>query len=142
MTETNLAQEQEEYRRYLADTYGDDVLVGLATDQPQDPARSSATVHATRRRENDIYAHQDQQLAEVMRAAQERNEDAALDRAAAMIDAGKTPDTRTTVLAARAARRHGGSGVPSAERLAAPSVRRYRREQDDQARREGRRPQG
>jgi hypothetical protein len=139
----NLAESQETYRKYLADTYGDDVLVGLATDEPA--RNTTGKLIETRRRQDRQDAAHEQGLLTLQQDARERREDLALERARTMIDAGQTPDLATALLAARAQERQGGSGLSSAQRLAAPSLARLHREQgqnDDNDRRQGRRPRG
>jgi hypothetical protein len=144
MTEDQKLHEDQAARlAYLRETYGDDVAIGLGLDQTTPKGRSSAEQIAGRRRGGEQQAAQNRRLAGLRRVAQEQREDEALDLAVGQINQGRTPDTETTILAARAQARRGGSGLSSAERLAAPSLTR-RQVEDlfhlDDDRRDGRRP--
>ena len=144
MTETTIEDQEQARREYIRQTFGDDALEGLATDQDRHPRRTTAQKIDRRRRQDEQDQAEELAQLQVAHAAREHREDLALDRAVSMIEAGRTPDRATVILAARAQERH-GSGLPSAETLAGPTLARLRREttdDDDQARRQGRRPRG
>jgi hypothetical protein len=114
-------------------TFGEDPEPDQILDQPQPPGpRSSAALHAARRLRNDQDALRDRQQASLARHAVEAREDEALEIYTRQRNAGHTPDAGTRVMAARALERAGGSGLSSAEQLAAPTLRRLRRQARDQ----------
>jgi hypothetical protein len=137
----NLAEDQEQYRRYLIDTFGPDSVVGLATDIEPGTTKS-AEQHAQRRKANDREAVLDQVDETVALARGLYADQAAYDRV--MAGGNGQADKIAT---ARYTRSQGLVPVQSsAQRLAAPSLARRQWEpvDDDQDathdRRQGRRP--
>jgi hypothetical protein len=138
---------QDEYQppTSFADVFGD-LLGDMPTfqDQPAEPGpRSSAAHHASRRRANDQEAAQARRLA-LLRADNEVYLDTqARERVNQALARGRTPSEADQIRAARAVRRDPTTPKPSsAEQLAAPSLglRQKAQDDDDQRRREGRRP--
>jgi hypothetical protein len=115
---SNLAEENERHRRYLADTFGENVLVGLGTDQT---SGKHTTAHTLAK--DSLAARRERQQAEdvelVAVAAREQDEDEALDTALRVMrrGGGKTPPG-TMRKAARALTRRGYHQGSTAERLA------------------------
>jgi hypothetical protein len=117
MTQIKDQTDEEARRAYLVETFGPDVLVGLATD----PAGRNTTaaklaaepMAAARRRQ------QQDDLALVQVAAAEQDEDEALDLALRITrrGGGRTPPG-TMAKAGRALRRRGYTQGSTAERLA------------------------
>ena len=115
MTVTDIQAQEEERRRYLVDTFGEDVLVGLATDPPAASSRS-AEKHAKnyygRRRE----AHLERVQDTVTAAAGLRADQDAYERAMADPERASVQDQ---VAADRHIRRHGlVPRLSTAQRLA------------------------
>jgi hypothetical protein len=104
--------------------------------------RSSAARHAkaVRSREQAIAERRD--LAVIARAADEQNDDRALDRATELIRQGQPVPAAVRIRAARAAQRNGGA-IPSAELHAAKALRGRQAPDngdDNDRRRDGHRP--
>jgi hypothetical protein len=118
MSQTDDYEQAQARREYLRQQFGDDVLEGLATDTSARRTQSSAQKHAKRLKRDEQEAAQELHLEQLRHLAQEQREDLALERAMTEITAGRTPNRTTTLLAARAQQRHGGSGMSSAEKLA------------------------
>jgi hypothetical protein len=127
--------------------YGDlDQDPNLFQDQPPTPGdRSSAAKHVARVRRDERAVAEARSLDRLVPAAEERREDEALERAIGLINRGGVPGTGTRLLAGRALDRRGGSGLSSAETMAARYLSRGRQQDQDQddndkRRRQGRRP--
>jgi hypothetical protein len=140
----NQADEQELAQEHLpswAQVLGD---LDLSPYQPQDQApppgpKSTAAAHAGRVKEGERAAREARQLAQLQVANRERIEDEALETAQEMTRAGRTVPADVRELASAALARR-GVHVPTSQTLAAPTLARLRREEDD--RRQGRRPRG
>jgi hypothetical protein len=116
---TNPYEDQDEARRrYLVDTFGDNVTVGLAADQPAARRRTADRVAAAplaAARET----QQARDLEEIAAIAEEEREDEALTAAIRRYRRGDSIPTGTMTLVRRALERHGYSHGTAAERLAA-----------------------
>jgi hypothetical protein len=117
MTFDNLAEENERHRRYLAETFGEDVLVGLEPyeDKTGATARQLAAPSLAAARER----QQAEDLALVQQVAAEQDEDQALDVVLRKMKrgGGRVPPG-TMRKAGRAAARRGYTHGSTAERLA------------------------
>ena len=106
-------------RRQLVDVFGEDILTGLATDQPQGVTRS-AQAHA----KDTLAARRERQQADdldlVQQAAKEQDEDEALDHVLRVMKrGGGRTRPGTLAKAGRALKRRGYHRGTTAERLAA-----------------------
>jgi hypothetical protein len=99
-----------------ATIYGDDLGPDPFADEHGIPA--SAQQHASRRKAQEREARADRDLAQLGAVAQDQADGEALDRAVALIRAGKKVPTGTRIAAMRAARDR-GVPISSAELLAA-----------------------
>jgi hypothetical protein len=144
-TDMNQEQYLAQRQRSVAETFGEDVIMPVFTDQPQPTARSSAKRLAQLRAQNEAEITARRQTERLAKVAQEDREDQALELAIDQIQRRQRVPTGTRILATRALERAGGSGLSSAETLAGPTLARMRREAQDQdtdtdRRRAGRRP--
>jgi hypothetical protein len=144
---TDLDQDQYLRQRWrsVAETFGEDVITPEFTDQPTVTARSSAARLAQLRAQNEQEAQARREMERLTKVAQEDREDQALELAIDQIQGQQRVPTGTRILATAALERRGGSGLSSAEQMAAPVLARLQREQQDQDqadddRRRGRRP--
>lgn len=103
MTEhANLAEDREQYRPLptAAEMFGEDLGPDLTADAGHAPGKT-AQLHASRRQLQEQEARADRELAQLGAVAQENADAAALDRAVALIRAGKKVPTGTRIAAMR-----------------------------------------
>lgn len=126
--------------RSAAETFGEDVTDPDPLDQPTIPR--SAQWHAQRRFHNDQEAIAARELSQIRVLSQEAREDAALERAIDLDNRHRPIPDGVRAQASNAIRRRGGSGLPTADQLAANALsrRQWQPMNPDQDRRHGRRP--
>jgi hypothetical protein len=98
----------------------------------------SADRHAQRAEQGRAQDRTARQLEHLGLVASERADDEALERAIDLINRGGTPGAQTRAGAMRALERQGGSGLTSAQQLAAGYFRRVQPQDDDDPRPQGR----
>jgi hypothetical protein len=108
----------------VAEEFGEDVIMPAFTDQPQPTARSSAKRLAQLRAQNEQEAKARREMERLAKVAQEDYEDQALELAIDQIQHKRKVAPGTRLLAASALERAGGSGLSSAEIMAARAQRR------------------
>ena len=128
---TDMTEEQELAQGHppaWSTVFGDeDMAAYMPQDQPAPPGpRSSASMHANRRRQHDQEARRDQDLARITASAREQAEDEALLEAQRLNRAGQAVPAGIRSMAARALDRR-GVRVSSAEQMAGPTLARLRR---------------
>jgi len=110
-------------QRSMAETFGEDVIMPLFTDQPQPTARSSAKRLAQLRAQNEAEAGARREMDRLAKVAQEDREDQALELAIGQIQRKAKVSPATRILATAALERRGGSGLSSAELMATEALR-------------------
>jgi hypothetical protein len=117
-THDNLTEDRERYQPLpsFAQTYGEDLGPDPFADAAGTPR--SAQQHAARRKAQELEAREARDLAQLGAVAQDQADSEALDRAVALIRAGRKVPTQTRIAAMRAARDR-GVPISSAELLAA-----------------------
>jgi hypothetical protein len=106
-------------REYIRQTFGDDALEGLATDQPKAGKRRTADILAREPLAAAAVQQQEQDQELVQLAAAEQEQDQALDHCLRVMQRGRGEMTRGQLRkAARALERRGYHQGSTAERLA------------------------
>jgi hypothetical protein len=102
------------YRRHLVDTFGEDVLTGLATDEAK--ANTTAAKIVQRKEAREAEARHQRGVEQLKVSAQMQKDEAAFDQAMKFISAGQDVPAPLVEAALRHQRLQGGaSGLSSSE---------------------------